>query len=58
MFYNYFGGGGVDLFFVISGFVIAKSFLLKLQEADTSAQRTSMVLAFWVRRIYRIFPLA
>lgn len=57
--FMFFGGGmGVDLFFVISGFVIARSFLLKLQEAQHSSERTALVLAFWVRRIYRIFPLA
>jgi len=59
LFYRYFSGGvGVDLFFVISGFVIARGFVFRLSEADGADQRTATVLAFWVRRFYRIIPLA
>lgn len=47
-----YGWLGVDLFFVISGFVITSS-ALKLREAGW---RTYMV-AFWVRRAARIVPL-
>lgn len=56
---HYFEGSvGVDLFFVISGYVIARSFLVSLQNAQSNDQRSSIVLAFWVRRIFRILPLA
>jgi peptidoglycan/LPS O-acetylase OafA/YrhL len=58
-FFHYFDGGvGVDLFFTISGFVIARSFLLTLSEAESGPQRIAILKAFWVRRIFRIFPLA
>src|SRR5436853_5399476 len=40
----------VDLFFVISGFVIAKQYLTKVDRAD------DMKRFFW-RRIARIYPL-
>jgi peptidoglycan/LPS O-acetylase OafA/YrhL len=41
---------GVDLFFVVSGFLIGR-ILLK------TAQNFSEVLFFWVKRIFRIWPL-
>jgi peptidoglycan/LPS O-acetylase OafA/YrhL len=51
--------GGVDLFFCVSGFVITSAFGAGLTEAAASADRYwPTVLAFWVRRIYRILPLA
>lgn len=52
----YFGGNtGVDLFFVISGFVIARNFLPKLQ----SSERADFTLMeFWAKRFFRIIPLA
>lgn len=52
----YFGGNaGVDLFFVISGFVIARNFLPKLQSSKQT-QRT--LFEFWAKRFFRIIPLA
>jgi len=59
VFYRYFSGGvGVDLFFVISGFVIARSFVFRLAAAKSTEQQVSVVLSFWVRRFFRIIPLA
>ena len=56
-FYDYFYGWvGVDLFFAISGFVIARS-LLPQFPADGNRQlfwRTA--LSFWVRRAWRLLP--
>lgn len=46
--------GGVDLFFCISGFVIASS-LLRQQRAGTFAQ---LGVPFYLRRIFRIWPAA
>jgi peptidoglycan/LPS O-acetylase OafA/YrhL len=58
-FFLYFGGGsGVDLFFVISGFVIARTLIPKL---DASANRQHFwvtSLAFWIRRYWRLLPTA
>ncbi|SNS53029.1 acyltransferase family protein [Pseudomonas segetis] len=45
---------GVDLFFVISGFVIARQLLPALQQ---SAARP-VIVAFWIRRAFRLLPSA
>jgi peptidoglycan/LPS O-acetylase OafA/YrhL len=48
---------GVDLFFAISGFVIAKDVLLKLEVAAGDAEKFwRMAISFWIKRIYRIWP--
>ncbi len=49
-------GIGVDLFFVISGFVIARTLMQPHNTGDAS--RRNSVLAFWVRRIFRLLPTA
>ncbi len=46
--------GGVDLFFCISGFVIASS-ILHAPRPDTFAE---LCLPFWIRRVFRIWPAA
>jgi peptidoglycan/LPS O-acetylase OafA/YrhL len=46
---------GVDLFFCISGYVIAKSIL---REAVSGATFRDFVLPFWMRRIFRLWPSA
>lgn len=55
LFYSYFYGiVGVDLFFVISGFVISRSLLGSLaKETKHDALRF-----FWIKRAYRILPAA
>ncbi len=47
---------GVDLFFVISGFVITKS--LTHSFSSSNATRLSIVIAFWIKRIFRLLPAA
>lgn len=57
-FYTYFGGAiGVDLFFAISGFVIAKSLLPKLEQAQGNDVIRD-ILKFWTRRAWRLLPSA
>ena len=46
--------GGVDLFFCISGFVIAASIL----QQPRTATFAELGIPFWIRRIFRIWPAA
>ncbi len=58
-FYAYFGGWfGVDLFFAISGFVIARDLVPRLQKCTSQDQAIRTTLAFWVRRAWRLWPSA
>jgi peptidoglycan/LPS O-acetylase OafA/YrhL len=57
--YIYFGfWSGVDLFFTISGFVIARSLLPTLQTAGNIGAALNATIAFWVRRAWRLLPSA
>jgi peptidoglycan/LPS O-acetylase OafA/YrhL len=57
--YYYFGyWDGVDLFFAISGFVIARSLLPRLAAAKDPTGFFNEALAFWVRRVWRLVPSA
>lgn len=59
LFYSYFCGGvGVDLFFAISGFVIARDLIPRLRESQGSQVAIAITLAFWVRRAWRLWPSA
>jgi peptidoglycan/LPS O-acetylase OafA/YrhL len=49
---------GVDLFFGISGFVIARTLMPSLREGLAAGQQARAALAFWVRRAWRILPSA
>jgi peptidoglycan/LPS O-acetylase OafA/YrhL len=49
---------GVDLFFVISGFVIARDFLPKFGTARSTHERLVTTLSFWIRRAWRLIPSA
>jgi len=50
--------GGVDIFFVVSGFVIAKDFFSRQKLAPASTPYWRITVAFWVRRAFRILPSA
>jgi peptidoglycan/LPS O-acetylase OafA/YrhL len=49
---------GVDLFFAISGFVIARSLLPTLREADELPAFWTVAASFWIRRAWRLLPSA
>ena len=56
---SYFGlWTGVDLFFAISGFVIARSLLPVLDGCAGPLQYWNATLAFWVKRGWRLLPSA
>ena len=58
-FYMYFGGNqGVDLFFAISGCVIARSLFPALEHARGASAYFNATLAFWIRRAWRLIPSA
>lgn len=57
--YVYCGGTfGVDLFFAVSGFVIARDLIPRLRAAPDRAVAWQIMRAFWVRRIWRLWPSA
>jgi peptidoglycan/LPS O-acetylase OafA/YrhL len=47
---------GVDLFFVISGFVIAKSLIPQI--LDPQSSRITVLCKFWYKRAFRLLPSA
>lgn len=49
---------GVDLFFVVSGYLIGRSFMgpFEANEHLGTDERVRRITAFWVRRFYRLFP--
>jgi peptidoglycan/LPS O-acetylase OafA/YrhL len=49
---------GVDLFFAISGFVIARRLLPTLQSCQTFRERSAATFSFWIRRAWRLLPSA
>nr|WP_321253534.1 acyltransferase [uncultured Ruegeria sp.] len=49
-------GAGVDLFFVISGYVISLSIFKELETGKYSAKE--LLLRFWIRRFFRLIPAA
>ena len=50
---------GVDLFFAISGFVIARSLLPQMaSDAGNVRQQVGVIGAFWIRRFWRLLPSA
>ncbi len=52
------GDAGVDLFFVISGFVIGRSLLPRLRATRTDGEFLSATLTFLLRRFWRLQPAA
>ncbi|MCB2254299.1 acyltransferase [Pseudomonas chlororaphis] len=49
---------GVDLFFAISGFVIARSLIPQLRACCSTAQAWQRTRDFWIRRAFRLLPSA
>jgi len=49
---------GVDLFFAISGFVIARSLLPVLNACRSNTAFFRATLSFWIRRAWRLLPSA
>ena len=58
LFLNFGGDSGVDLFFVISGFVIARTLIPKLNACGDRKEFRVTSLAFWIRRYWRLLPTA
>lgn len=52
------GNAGVDLFFAISGFVIARDMLPRWAACHDGQSFFRVSLAFWIRRAWRILPSA
>ncbi|KES23732.1 MULTISPECIES: acyltransferase [Pseudomonas] len=52
------GSFGVDLFFAISGFVIARNLLPKLARQSSWSAAWPVVKVFWIRRFWRLVPSA
>ncbi len=52
------GWVGVDLFFVISGFVIARGLLPLHENAPDGMHYARGIVAFWIRRAWRLLPSA
>ncbi|MBT8377560.1 MAG: acyltransferase family protein, partial [Bacteroidia bacterium] len=50
---QFFGTIGVDIFFVLSGYLIGRILLKQLQTQDFSFKN---VLYFWIRRWFRTLP--
>lgn len=51
-------GSGVDIFFAVSGFVIARSILPSLIAARSLGDFARVSLSFWIRRAWRLLPSA
>ncbi len=57
--HHYLGGGfGVDLFLTVSGFLVAQSLITKLESRNTFNQKIQIVIDFWVKRMWRLWPAA
>jgi len=57
--YVHFSGDfGVDLFFAISGFVIARLLVPQLQASSGWHAVSRITVAFWIRRAWRLLPSA
>ena len=49
---------GVDLFFAVSGFVIARGLLPRLEGVRDARKFLHITVAFWIRRAWRLWPSA
>jgi peptidoglycan/LPS O-acetylase OafA/YrhL len=50
--------GGVDLFFCISGFVIARSLIIEAPSSGGARNFLLFAIPFWIKRVFRIWPAA
>ncbi|CAB3712334.1 hypothetical protein LMG24238_04266 [Paraburkholderia sediminicola] len=50
--------GGVDLFFAISGFVIAQSLLRSMVGLQSAQGKVRALVSFWIKRVWRLWPAA
>jgi len=50
--------GGVDLFFAISGYVIAASLLRQEEKYSSTPEKIGGLVSFWIRRVWRLWPAA
>lgn len=58
-FYACFGGAsGVDLFFVVSGFLITRDLQPRLRNATGRFEFFNITIGFWLRRFWRLIPSA
>lgn len=56
--FQFFGGTfGVDLFFCVSGFVIARDLIPKIENAAPN-RVWQVAIAFWIKRMWRLWPAA
>lgn len=49
---------GVDIFFAVSGFVIARTLIPSLQACVSTPERIRVMTRFWIRRAWRLLPSA
>ncbi|AEK60946.1 acyltransferase family protein [Collimonas fungivorans] len=57
--YRHFGfWTGVDLFFAISGFVIARDLIPRLNRSASRQEFFAVAAKFWIRRAWRLWPSA
>jgi peptidoglycan/LPS O-acetylase OafA/YrhL len=52
------GAAGVDVFFAVSGFVIARTLVPAVATAAAEGRVRAVIGAFWVRRAFRLLPAA
>lgn len=52
------GTFAVDLFFAISGYIIARSLIPQLLQAIEQGNARKVIYSFWIRRIWRLWPAA
>ncbi|MWV14953.1 acyltransferase family protein [Pseudomonas sp. L-22-4S-12] len=56
---QYVGGSfGVDMFFALSGFLIARDLLPRLRAAESPSSTSKILVNFWWKRIWRLWPTA
>jgi peptidoglycan/LPS O-acetylase OafA/YrhL len=58
-FYSYFDGNGwLEMFFVLSGFLITRLLIKDLNHAKSLHHSLQISVIFWIRRVWRLLPVA